>query len=324
MNRDTVTGTDVANELSEVDLPTVWGRLNTLLESFLQQLPAILIGIIIFILFIIVAAITNRVIRKVIKIRRKENLGIVLGRLSQWLIIFLGLLVTMAVIMPSVTAGRIVSVLGIGGVAIGFAFKDILQNFLAGTLILIREPFKLGDQIVYKNFEGTVTNVETRATYIRTYAGKEVIIPNGEIYTNPITVNTANECIRTDYVVGIGYGDNIDNAIKVIKRAMLNSEGVLESPPPDVLVSQLEDSYIGLQARWWASSVRSDLNKTSSLVLKNIKLELDKAGIDMPFPTQMVLFHDQTEEIDGDRAKQREGWPAGMSPPEPKNKKLES
>ncbi len=298
---------DMEEDLKGVDLHTIWERLNSVFDSFVQQLPAVIIGIAIFTVFILIASLFRRVVRRIVKVRNKDNLGIVLGRVIQWIVLFLGLLVTLATILPSITAGKVISALGIGGVAIGFAFKDILQNFLAGILILIKEPFKLGDQIVYKNFEGTVTNVETRATYIRTYSGTQIIIPNGEIYTNPITVNTAEESIRSEYTIGIGYEDDIDEAIDIIIETIKNTDGVAVEPTPDVIVTSLSESYIGLTARWWSPSKRFDTNLTFSKVLKNVKLALDKANIDMPFPTQTILFHDQTEDIDGYRSKQRDG-----------------
>ena len=84
-------------------------------------------------------------------------------------------------------------VLGIGSVAIGFAFRDILQNFLAGILLLVTQPFRIGDQIVASNYEGTVEDIQTRATFIRTYDGRHVVVPNADLFTDTVVVNTAFE-----------------------------------------------------------------------------------------------------------------------------------
>jgi len=143
-------------------------------------------------------------------------------------------------------------------------------------------------------------DVEARATYI--------IIPNGEIYSNTITVNTARDRIRTEHDLGIGYGDDIELAMSEVLKAMKEA---------DVLVVDLADNSVLLKVRWWTLSKRADVNLVRSNVLKQIKLRFDKAGIDIPFPTQLVLWHDQTEETDGDRRKQREGWPSGDNPPKP-------
>ena len=91
-----------------------------------------------------------------------------------------------------------------------------MQNFLAGILILLTEPFEINDQIVFKSFEGTVENIETRATTIRTYDGRRIVIPNAELFTNSVTVNTAFDKRRIEYDFGIGYGDDIDHAKQLI------------------------------------------------------------------------------------------------------------
>jgi small-conductance mechanosensitive channel len=206
----------------------------------------------------------------------------------------------------------LVQLLGISGVAIGFAFRDILQNFLAGILILLTEPFEINDQIVFKNFEGTVENIQTRATTIRTYDGRRIVIPNSELFTNAVTVNTAFENRRLEYDVGIGYGDNIDQAKELMLEAVYSVDEVLKEPSPDVLVMELAESTVNIRVRWWINPPRrADALDSRDKVLTAIKKKLTANGIDLPFPTQQILFHDQTEETDGNRSRQREGWPAG-------------
>jgi small-conductance mechanosensitive channel len=215
-------------------------------------------------------------------------------------------------VVPTFKAGDLVQLLGISGVAIGFAFRDILQNFLAGILILLTEPFQIDDQIVFKDFEGTVENIETRATTIRTYDGRRIVIPNAELFTNSVTVNTAFDHRRLQYDVGIGYGDDIDQAKQLILEAIASVDGVLKSPEPDAIVIALADSTVNIRARWWINPPRrADALDMQDQVLTAIKSTLTTNGIDLPFPTQQILFHDQTEETDGDRSRQREGWPAG-------------
>jgi small-conductance mechanosensitive channel len=238
----------------------------------------------------------------------------VLGRLARWLVVGFGLLVALTIAVDSFEPGQLIQLLGIGSVAIGFAFHDILQNFLAGILLLLTEPFKIGDQIVVNEFEGTVENVETRATTIRTYDGRRVVIPNAELFTESVIVNTAFPVRRTEYDVGIGYGDNIGEAMRLILEAVREAEGVLEEPAPDVLVAELGEFSVNIRVRWWTDSVRANLLRVQSEVIAAIKGKLLAQGIDLPFPTHQVLFHDQTEETDGDRARQREGWPAGEGP----------
>ena len=295
------------------EIETFVGKMQAMLNSFIALLPNLILALIVFAIFFFVARTIKKVVRNLTRDRRQaRNLGMVLGRLAQGATILVGLFIALSIVIPSLNANDLVQLLGISGVAIGFAFRDILQNFLAGILILLNEPFQIDDQIVFKDFEGTVENIQTRATTIRTYDGRRVVVPNSELFINAVTVNTAFEHRRLQYDIGIGYGDNIDEARRLILEAMHETDGVLETPAPDAIVVELAGSSVNLRARWWvAPPRRADVLDLQDQVLTNIKNKLVANGIDLPFPTQQILFHDQTEATDGDRAHQREGWPAG-------------
>jgi small conductance mechanosensitive channel len=290
-----------------------WEKIQAMIGSLIVMLPNIVLAVIVFFLFFFAARAFKLVVRRLTRRHRQaRNLGMVLGRLSQGIIILLGLFVALAIVLPSFKPGDLIQLLGISGVAVGFAFRDILQNFLAGILILLTEPFQIDDQIVFKNFEGTVEEIQTRATTIRTYDGRRVVIPNSELFTNSVTVNTAWENRRLEYDVGIGYGDDIDRAKQLMLEAVRSVDEVLSNPAPDVLVMELAESTVNIRVRWWISPPRrAESLDSRDRVLIAIKKKLTANGIDLPFPTQQILFHDQTEETDGDRTRQREGWPAG-------------
>lgn len=293
-----------------------WTTVNDIINGFFDHLPMIGLGILVFIAFLFVASAVKKIIQKPdAENKSSRDLRRVMGSLANILLILGGFMAAVMIAAPSVKPADLLGGLGFLGVAIGFAFQDILQNLLAGILLLLREPFSPGDQIKYKDFEGTVEAIETRATIIRTYDGRRVVIPNGEIYTNAVVVNTAREKRRSQYDVGIGYGDSIDQAKQVMVDAMANTEGVLDDPSPEVLTIDLAGSSVNLRARWWSAPERGEVIHTHDRVLTAIKIGLDKAGIDMPYPTQVHLFHDQTEATDGDRTRQREGWtPRGDDP----------
>ncbi len=283
-----------------------------MIQSTIAALPNLVLALIVFILFYFVAkGVKATVSRFSDRYQRHRNLGLVLGRVSQWLVVFVGVLVAFSIIIPSFKAVDLIGLLGISGVAIGFAFRDILQNFLAGILPLLTQPFRIGDQIVVKNFEGTVEDIQTRATLIKTYDGRRVVIPNADLFTESVIVNTAFDQRRLEYDVGIGVGDDIDTAKALILQAVCGVDGVLTEPAPDVLVVKLADFSVNLRARWWIQPPRRADALDMDQVLAAIKHTLTVNGIDLPFPTQQILFHDQTEETDGDRSRQREGWPAG-------------
>jgi len=295
------------------EMSTLIEKMQAMLTGFIVLLPNLILALIVFALFFFVARAIKKVVRNLTRDRRQaRNLGMVLGRLAQGTTILIGLFIALSIVIPSLKASDLVQLLGISGVAIGFAFRDILQNFLAGILILLTEPFQIDDQIVFKEFEGTVENIQTRATTIKTYDGRRIVIPNSELFTNSVTVNTAFENRRLEYDIGIGYGDDIDEARRLILEAVHGTDGVLETPAPDAIVVDLAGSTVNIRARWWVQPPRrADVLDLQDRVLTNIKNKLTANGIDLPFPTQQILFHDQTEATDGDRAHQREGWPAG-------------
>jgi small-conductance mechanosensitive channel len=295
------------------EISAVWDKIQSMINDFIVLLPNMVLALIVFAIFFFVGRAIKRLVRRVTRNHRQaRNLGLVLGRLAQGITVLVGLFVALSIVIPTFRAGDLVQLLGISGVAIGFAFRDILQNFLAGILILLTEPFRINDQIVFKDFEGTVENIETRATTIKTYDGRRIVIPNAELFTNSVTVNTAFDKRRMEYDIGIGYGDDIDRAKHLMLEAMHSVEQVLKDPAPDVLVMDLAESTVNIRARWWINPPRwADALDSRDKVLSAIKKKLIANGIDLPFPTQQILFHDQTEETDGDRSLQREGWPAG-------------
>ncbi|MEL6440638.1 MAG: mechanosensitive ion channel family protein [Cyanobacteria bacterium J06621_8] len=290
---------------------TTWQQLIDMAKGAIQLLPNIATAIVLFILFWFIAKFSRRIIKNVTRKKKSRNLGLVLARLSQGLIILFGAFISLAIVIPSFKPGDLVQLLGVSGVAVGFAFRDIFQNFLAGILILVTEPFVINDQIIFKDFEGTVEHIEIRATTIRTYDGTRIVIPNAELFTNAVKVNTAFEKRRLQYDIGIGYGDDIDRAKEIILDVLRNDPEAISDPPPEALVVDLAASTINIRARWWVNPPRrAEVIDSQDQVLTQLCKKLVAAGIDLPFPTQQVLFHDQTEETDGDRTRQREGWPA--------------
>jgi small conductance mechanosensitive channel len=304
------------------DLTPAIDKIRELSDAFVASIPNLIVAVLVFAVSLVAGGLLRSVVRRVTTTsRRRHNLGIVLGRLAQAGVVLLGLLIALLVLFPSFRAADLIQLLGIGSVAIGFAFRDVLQNFLAGILILFTEPFRIGDQIVYGSFEGTVEDIQTRATAIRTYDGRRIVIPNAQLFTNPVTVNTAFETRRMEYDFGIGYGDDIATAKRVMLDTVRGLDGVLADPAPDVLVVALAPSSVNIRLRWWVRPPhRAESLDVQDRVLMAVKGALTEHGIDQPFPTHQILFHDQTEETDGDRTRQREGWPAGAQPPPPRDR----
>ena len=226
--------------------------LHALIANFSQRLPYMAVALLVFILFYIIGVVLRRVAaRFTLRTRRHRSVGIVLGRLGQGVLVLLGLLIALVIAVPGFTPGQLVSVLGLSSVAIGFAFRDILQNFLSGILLLLSEPFRIGDQIKSGDFEGTVENIETRATSIVTYDGRRIVMPNSTLFVNPVTVNTANEKRRLEYDIKLPKDSDVQKMRQVILRAVTPLPHVLEDPSPDVLLVGFTDNDVTLRLRWW-------------------------------------------------------------------------
>ena len=284
-------------------------------EGFFLQLPNLIAAAVLLVVVWYASKGLVVLIKRVSTARKRPDLGTLLGSLARGTLLGMTLLFATAIVFPSVHPGDIFATLGIGSVAIGFAFKDILQNLLAGLLLVIRRPYQRGDQIVVKGYEGTVEQIESRATFLKTYDGLRVIIPNSDVYTSPVVVKTAYDNHRDELVVGIGYGDNPAEAVEYFRAAVAAVDGVASDPPVEVIPWALNDSTLDLKLRWWGGSPRLEQVLVKGRVILAVARAAKEHGVDLPFPTSVVLLHDQTEDVDGDRTQQREGWPAGESPP---------
>ncbi len=300
----------------QFDISEAWTTTQRLSNSAVAAIPRFILAAVVLLIFVLIGrGIRSLVRRTAARVSRggqeHHTLERALGRVAQGVVVIVGVLVATTAAFPSFTPANLVSTLGISGVAIGFAFKDIFQNFLAGLLLLITRPFVVGDQIRFQGEEGTVEDIQTRATFLKTYDGRRVVIPNAELFTNSVVVNTAFPQRRSQYDIGIGYGDDVAKAREIILGVLRDAEGVSADPKADVILVDLAGSSVNLRARWWSDSRMGDVLVAQDRVLTEAKRRLTAAGIDLPFPTQQILLHDQTEETDGDRRRQREGWPAG-------------
>ena len=265
---------------------TIMTSANHLLQQMISRIPYLIVASLVFVIFWVLSIFFKKAVTKILGNRKHhQNLVTVFRRVGSALILFLGFMVAMIIAVPSFTPGKLIGALGIGSVAIGFAFKDIFQNLLSGILLLLSEPFRIGDQIISGNFEGTVEDIQIRATTIRTYDGRKVVIPNSQLYTSPMTVNTAYSQRRLEFDVGIGYENNIVDAQRVILNVLKAAPTVSKLAEPSVVATALADSSVVLRVRWFIDD-GTQTNRVASIneVIIMVKEALEEANISIPFP----------------------------------------
>ncbi|AFY93065.1 mechanosensitive ion channel family protein [Chamaesiphon minutus] len=186
--------------------------------------------------------------------------------------------------------------LGLTSLALGFALKDILSNFISGISILVLRPFELGDQIIVGETEGNVERIDLRATQLRTYDGRVVLVPNAEVFTSRIVNNTAASTRRGSVTLFIGYDTDLPQAIDVVRAAVQATDGVLTEPAASIRVRDLGQDDIVIEARFWTDSQRSDFVATTSQVRQAIVAALKAAEIGLPNPDVRMLIPFQTDQ----------------------------
>lgn len=263
------------------DLSALWNKAHALFDGFLALLPNLLLAGLVFTLFVLLGRWAHRAgITLAKRVRKHGNLGLILGNLFRWTCLLLGTLIALSIVIPSFQARNLIELLGIGTVAVGFAFRDILQNFFAGILILITEPFEIGDEIVVDKFTGTVQTIETRATTIRSPDGQRIVIPNTTLFTQAVTVTSPNTRLRSNFEVTVKSDGDVEAIRAAVLTAVAQVDGVLADPPPDVVVVGLTDHEPTLQVRWWTGKVclpiKSRVIEAIQRVLDNLAPKPDK------------------------------------------------
>ncbi len=276
---------------------TVWAALALEARQALLNLVGIAVGRLpAFITAIVVLIATSFVARSVrrssnVVVRRffqSPSLHILFSKsaeLGTWVV---GVLIASLLLFPGLRLGDLVATLGIGSVAIGFAFQDIFKNFLAGVLLLIQEPFRIGDAIVVGQYEGVVEHIDIRTTNLRTYNGERVLVPNALVFTTAVQVRTAYASRRTDLAIGLGYETDLKAAAGIAESTICATEGVEREPAPRVDITGFGESSMNFVVRYWTRSDIPTSLRVQTRAVVALKAAFDAAGIEIPFPIRTI------------------------------------
>jgi small-conductance mechanosensitive channel len=259
-----------------------------LVQSFLAQLPFLAVGLTTFLLALLLGRVLRRLARRALE-RYDPGFAEMVARLVHVAVLVLGGFLALWIAIPSVQFAQLFTSLGVTGLILGFALRDIIENFVAGILILWRRPFRVGDQIRSGIFEGTVIEITFRATVLRTSDGIRVFLPNGRVFTEPLENLTANEARRSLVVLGIDQDSSVAEARQIILRTVAGIEGVLTQPTPTVLFAEVGDFANILHVLYWTvPPTRVAELTTRSEVTEQLYEALSAAGIRFPYPIQTL------------------------------------
>jgi len=262
--------------------------LRDLVDAFFRNLPSYLWSVGVFVATLILSRLAKQAVEHGVKDRiDEEDTQHFLGQMAYWGVFALGTLMALNQ-LPGVDVTSLLAGLGILGFTIGFALQDIARNFMAGLLILLRRPFSVGDAVEVAGHAGSVLEVTMRDTVIRTWDGVMEIIPNFDVYSNPIVNYSELPLRRRTVAIGLGYGEDMDRARDLILSVIRATEGVLDEPEPELLTEEFGDTTLNMAARFWVNQDTDSLLGVHSNVVDAINDLAEREGIDMPYPTQIV------------------------------------
>jgi small-conductance mechanosensitive channel len=257
-------------------------------QQLLQNLPSYVVALAALVATLSLSSVVKRWVKRSVghRIEDPESQELI-ARIARWTVLTLGTLTALNQI-PGIDVSSLLTGLGVLGFTIGFALQDIARNFIAGLLLLVRQPFSVGDAVEVAGHAGTVLDIRTRDTVIKTWDGVMEIIPNLDVFTNPIVNYSELPLRRRTVMIGLGYGEDVGKARDLFVNAIGSTEGVVEEPAPQIHSEELGDSALTLAARFWVNQETHRLFDVHSDVVEAINRAAEEAGVNLPYPTQVV------------------------------------
>jgi small-conductance mechanosensitive channel len=263
--------------------------LQALVEEVLRFVPKLIAALVTFGASLLVSVIAARWVRRTASASiDDEETVILLFRLTRWAVIVAGTVLALDQVDFDVTG--FVAGLGIAGLTNGFALQDITRNFIAGLILLVRQPFEIGDAVEAAGPSGTVLNKTSRDTVLKSWDGEAIILPNLEVFTKPIINYSTLPHRRRTVRIGPGYGEHMGQASDLFSNVVRNVDGVLQDPAPTIHALDLGDSALSLDVRFWVNQEAHGLFDVHSAVVRTIKEVTERESIDLPYPIQTVLL----------------------------------
>ncbi|MCA9146234.1 MAG: mechanosensitive ion channel [Planctomycetaceae bacterium] len=261
----------------------------TLWEDLLVRSPLLLVGLLVLMFTALVNSLAQTIGKRVAKRSRLrgslQDLILQLVTIAVWTV---GLMLAAVIVFPGMTPAKALTVLGLGSVAIGFAFKDIFENFFAGILILWKYPFDKGDFVECNDVVGRIEDITIRMTMIRQVDGQLAVVPNAMLFKNPVDVLTSRKVRRTTVNCGVAYDADLNEARDVIQKAVESCSTVNTDEPVEIFAREFADSSINFEVTWWTGATPREIRESRDEVVRQVKQRLDDANIEIPFPQRTL------------------------------------
>lgn len=289
--------------MDEIDinpLTILTSQITSMLKATIALLPELAVALVVILLTWLIAKFVRFIVKRTLnKSKMRPSLCGLVIMLSGLVVWIFGLMSAAIILFPNLTPASMLAGLGLGSVAIGFAFKDTFENFLAGIIILLRKEMRINDHIECEDLEGKVENIAIRETHIRQTDGQLVIVPNSVLFKNPLTIRTDLDQRRTTIICGIAYDEDVAEGRKVIKNAVEGCSTVIkDNRPIQIFAQEFADSSINFEITWWTGSKPVDIRTSRDEVVEAVKKALDDAGIEIPFPYRTMTFKEPLSLVD--------------------------
>ena len=259
--------------------------------DFIGHTPYIVVAISVLLLTGISSMLISKLIGNMTgRSKMRGSLRELTQRFARIIIWLFGILLASLIVFPGLTPAKTLGGLGLASVAIGFAFKEIFENFFAGILLLWKYPFEKGDFIKCQAILGRVEKISVRMTELRQPDGELVVVPNSFLFKNPVFVLTHENSRRMQIMTGVAYSEDAQAALPIIKKAVERCELIVKEKGVEVFLNGFGSSSMDIEVTWWADPTPLGERKSRSEVVGAIKQALDDAGIEIPFPYRTLTF----------------------------------
>ncbi|KWV92717.1 mechanosensitive ion channel family protein [Erythrobacter sp. YT30] len=266
-------------------------QLSEMGRGVIAMLPNIAIAVVLLGITWAVARFASQISEKITKgADMRQSLRELIELAVKFSIWAVGLLISGTVLLPNLTLSSIIAGLGVGTVAIGFAFKDVFENFMAGILFMLREKMRIGDYIGCDGIEGRVEQISLRETHLRKTSNELAVVPNSVLFKNPIEILTDKDKRRFELIIGVSYDTDLARASDIISKAVEGSDAIDQEKPIDVFATEFNSSSVDFRVRWWSGSEKRDEHVSRDAMIRTIKSALDREGIEIPYPYQTHTF----------------------------------